>query len=105
MNEFKTSCAADRRLVKWEGINRNKYGQSVKKLQARIVKVQKEGRHNKVKTLQWILIHLFYAKALAVKRVTSNQGRYTSLRCRPCIMVYTKHPSSLFMGTSCLFLF
>ena len=50
----------------------------VRKLQARIVKAQKEGRHNKVKTLQWMLTHSFYAKALAVKRVTSNKGKNTS---------------------------
>jgi RNA-directed DNA polymerase len=48
---------------------------AVQKLQARIVKAQKEGRHNKVKALQW---NSFYAKALAVKRVTSNQGKNTS---------------------------
>ena len=79
MNEFKTSCAsADRKLFKWESIYWNKCEQSVKKLQARIVKAQKEGRHNKVKALQWTLTHSFYAKALAVKQVTSNQGRYTA---------------------------
>ena len=50
----------------------------VRKLQARIVKAQKEGRHNKVKALQWMLTHSFYAKALAVKRVTSNKGKNTS---------------------------
>jgi len=36
-----------------------------------------EGRYGKVKSLQWILTHSFYAKALAVKRVTSNKGRKT----------------------------
>ena len=34
----------------------------VKKLQMRIAKAQKEGRHNKVKALQWTLTHSFYAK-------------------------------------------
>ena len=51
---------------------------AVKKLQARIVKAQKEGKHGKVKSLQWVLTHSFYAKALAVKRVTSNNGKKTS---------------------------
>ena len=50
---------------------------AVRKLQARIVKAQKEGRYNKVKALQWTLTHSFYAKALAVKRVTSNGGGNT----------------------------
>jgi RNA-directed DNA polymerase len=31
-----------------------------------------------VKALQWLLTHSFYAKALAVKRVTSNSGSRTA---------------------------
>lgn len=44
----------------------------------RIVKTQQEGHYSKVKTLQWLLTHSFYAKALAVKRVTSNRGKNTA---------------------------
>ncbi len=44
----------------------------------RIVKAQQEGHYSKVKTLQWLLTHSFYAKALAVKRVTSNRGKNTA---------------------------
>jgi RNA-directed DNA polymerase len=51
---------------------------AVNKLQARIVKAQKEGRYGRVKALQWTLTHSFYAKALAVKRVTSNNGSKTA---------------------------
>ena len=70
MNETKTSCApADNRNLTWDGMNWSKCEAYVRKLQARIVKAQKEGRHNKVKALQWMLTHSFYAKALAVKRV------------------------------------
>ena len=36
------------------------------------------GHYNKVKSLQWLLTHSFYAKALAVKRVTSNKGKNTA---------------------------
>lgn len=36
-----------------------------------------EGKHNKVKALQWILTHSFNAKLLAVKRVTGNSGKRT----------------------------
>ena len=43
-----------------------------------IVKAQQEGHYSKVKTLQWLLTHSFYAKALAVKRVTSNRGKNTA---------------------------
>ena len=49
----------------------------VVRLQMRIAKAVQEGRHGKVKALQWLLTHSFYAKALAVKRVTSNKGKKT----------------------------
>lgn len=79
MNESKKSCApTDNKLKSWGNIDWLKCELFVRKLQARIVKAQKEGRHNKVKTLQWMLTHSFYAKALAVKRVTSNKGSKTS---------------------------
>ena len=52
MNEIKTSCApADSRNLTWDGMNWSKCETYVRKLQARIVKAQKEGRHNKVKAL------------------------------------------------------
>ncbi|HEO8095567.1 TPA: reverse transcriptase N-terminal domain-containing protein, partial [Streptococcus agalactiae] len=50
----------------------------VKKLQMRIVKAWKLGKFNRVKSLQHLLTTSFYAKALAVKRVTENQGKKTS---------------------------
>lgn len=79
MNEIKTSCApTDQKWETWEDIDWNKCQQSVRKLQERIVKAQKEGKHGKVKTLQWMLTHSFYAKALAVKRVSSNKGSKTA---------------------------
>ena len=43
----------------------------------RIAKAVKEGRWDKVKVLQYLLTRSFYAKALAVKRVTSNKGKKT----------------------------
>lgn len=49
----------------------------VRKLQMRIVKAQKAGRHNKVKALQWLLTHSYSAKILAVHRVTTNKGKNT----------------------------
>lgn len=80
MNEIKTSCASTDRTksITWETIEWNKCEREVKKLQARIVKAQKESKHNKVKALQWMLTHSFYAKALAVKRVSSNKGKATA---------------------------
>ena len=47
------------------------------RLQARIVKATQEGRWGKVKALQHLLTHSFSGKAIAVKRVTENQGKDT----------------------------
>ena len=71
-------CASPGIATCWEEIDWQKARAYVKKLQMRIVKAQKEGRYSKVKSLQWLLTHSFYAKALAVKRVTSNSGKRTS---------------------------
>ncbi len=61
----------------WDGINWAEVQRHVRGLQSRIVKATQEGRHNKAKALQWLLTHSFSGKALAVKRVTENQGRNT----------------------------
>ena len=71
-------CASPGIATCWEAIDWQKALAYVKKLQVRIVKAQKEGHYSKVKSLQWLLTHSFYAKALAVKRVTSNSGKRTS---------------------------
>ena len=71
-------CAPADRARSWESIDWKKAEAYVKKLQMRIVKAQQEGHYSKVKTLQWLLTHSFYAKALAVKRVTSNKGKNTA---------------------------
>lgn len=71
-------CASPGIATSWETIDWPTARAYVKKLQMRIVKAQKEGRYSKVKSLQWLLTHSFYAKALAVKRVTSNPGKKTS---------------------------
>lgn len=62
----------------WYKIDWAKCEREVKKLQMRIVKATQEGRYGKVKSLQWLLTHSFSAKALAVKRVTENQGSKTA---------------------------
>lgn len=63
--------------IGWDGIAWNKAMKSVYRLQMRIAKAYREGKHGKVKSLQWILTHSFYAKLLAVKRVTENKGAKT----------------------------
>lgn len=79
MNEIKKSCAStDSKQITWDSIDWLQCEIAVKKLQARIVKAQKEGKHGKVKSLQWVLTHSFCAKVLAIKRVTSNKGKKTA---------------------------
>ena len=91
-----TSCTAEMvhsstlRKVSWHSIDWKRAGRDVRRLQMRIAKAVKEGDDGRVKALQWTLTHSFYAKALAVKRVTSNKadanpympeyGRYFWLR-------------------------
>lgn len=55
-------CASPGIATCWEAINWQKALAYVKKLQVRIVKAQKEGHYSKVKSLQWLLTHSFYAK-------------------------------------------
>jgi RNA-directed DNA polymerase len=49
----------------------------VSRLQARIVKAQEQGKWNKVKVLQRLLVHSQSARVLAVNRVTENKGSKT----------------------------
>ena len=43
----------------WDSINWNIIESEVNRLQMRIAKAISEGRHGKVKSLQWILTHSF----------------------------------------------
>ena len=49
----------------------------MRRLQARIVQATRDGRWGKVKALQRLLTHSLSGKALAVRRVTENQGKHT----------------------------
>ena len=77
MNMDSSMCASSGHAGHWEQLDWNQCQRQVRRLQARIVKATREGRWGKVKTLQWLLTHSFAAKALAVKRVTENQGKKT----------------------------
>jgi RNA-directed DNA polymerase len=77
MNVEQSMCAASGPEAQWERIDWSQCEQKVRRLQARIVKATQEGRHVKVKALQWLLTHSFHGRALAVKRVTHNQGKNT----------------------------
>jgi len=62
---------------KWRSMNWKEAQRQVRRLQMRIAKAVKENRWNKVNALQQLLTYSFYAKLLAVKRVTSNKGKKT----------------------------
>jgi RNA-directed DNA polymerase len=63
--------------VLWSSINWKDAEKHVRRLQMRIAKAVMEKKWGKVKSLQNILTRSFYAKLLAVKRVTSNKGKNT----------------------------
>lgn len=64
--------STDWQTIPWQAIH-----ETVRRLQARIVKATQAGQWGKVKALQRLLTHSFSGKALAVRRVTENQGKYT----------------------------
>lgn len=67
-----SSTSGKRDSVNWKNIE-----SEVHRLQMRIAKAVSEGRHGKVKALQWLLTHSFHAKLMAVKRVVQNKGGKT----------------------------
>jgi len=69
--------AASHDPVDWHAIDWRRVKRTVRRLQARIVKATQAGRWGKVKALQHLLTHSFSGKALAVRRVTENQGKRT----------------------------
>jgi RNA-directed DNA polymerase len=77
MNMDSSMCASSSPANAWEQIDWSQCERQVSRLQARIVKATQEKRWGKVKALQRLLTCSFSGKALAVKRVTDNQGRRT----------------------------
>jgi RNA-directed DNA polymerase len=71
------SGAATHATIEWGQIDWHQHEQNVTRLQARIVKAEKEGRRGKVNALQRLLTHSFSGKVLAVRRVTTNRGKRT----------------------------
>jgi RNA-directed DNA polymerase len=69
------SASSDSAL--WQSINWKAVEANVLKLQMRIAKATRDGKHGKAKALQWILTHSRSAKLLAVKRVSQNKGSKT----------------------------
>lgn len=69
--------APSTRNIQWKAIDWTNVEYQVKRLQLRIAKAIKTGRYGKAKALQWLLTHSFFAKLLAIKRVTQNSGKRT----------------------------
>lgn len=70
-------CAASDTKGSWYNIDFKSAERSVKKLQKRIYVAYSRNDIDKMMYLQNRMIHSFYAKALAVKIVTSNRGKNT----------------------------
>ena len=67
----------DRLEYQWKSIDWKKAEAEVNRLQARIAKATQEKKWNTVKRLQYLLTHSYYAKVLAVRKVTTNKGKNT----------------------------
>ena len=74
----KQAAAIPTQPEQWHQINWRQAHSGVKRLQVRIAKAAKEGNWRKVKALQRLLTRSFNGKAIAVKRVTQNQGSRTA---------------------------
>ena len=68
----------ERLKQQWKTIDWKKAEAEVNKLQVRIAKATQEKKWNTVKRLQYLLTHSYYAKVLAVRKVTTNKGKNTS---------------------------
>jgi len=64
--------------VKWHAILWKNVNRTVRQLQTRIVKAMQAGKWHKVRSLQRLLVRSMSGKALAVRRVTENQGKRTA---------------------------
>src|SRR6266478_6062252 len=69
--------ASSNKVSDWEAIDWPKVRRGVRRLQLRIAKAIRAGKHGRAKALSWLLTHSRSAKLLAVKRVTENKGAKT----------------------------
>ena len=73
-----SACATTDLPRTWDQIDWRQCERHVMRLQVRIAKASREGKRGRVRALQWMLTHSFAARAVAVKRVTQNKGKYTA---------------------------
>lgn len=77
MTVCKNTDAVPTHGVQWDSIDWNQAHHVVMRLQVRIAKATRERRWRKVKALQWLMTHSYSAKIIAVKKITTNQGKRT----------------------------
>jgi RNA-directed DNA polymerase len=63
--------------VKWDFLDWELIKTKVKQLQIRIAEAIRESKYRKAKSLQWLLTHSYYAKLMAIRKVTQNRGSKT----------------------------
>jgi RNA-directed DNA polymerase len=63
--------------IKWESIDWAKAEEHVNRLRSKIAEAYSEGKKNRAKRIQHYLTNSFDAKCLAVRQVTTNQGKHT----------------------------
>jgi len=71
-------AASSREPPDWHAIDWHRVERHVRTTQRRIAKATQHGDWRRVKALQRSLVHSFSARALAVRRVTENQGKRTA---------------------------
>lgn len=76
-NNIALADAPSHDAIAWHAINWRETNRNVRRLQARIVKAVQAGKQHKVRALQRLLAHSLSGQAMAVKRVTENQGKNT----------------------------
>lgn len=76
--EHQSDSASSHIPTEWSAIDWRKVQKNVRVMQHRLAKATSDGNWRRVKALQRWLSRSFCAKALAVKRVTENQGKRTS---------------------------
>ncbi|MGE1062459.1 group II intron reverse transcriptase/maturase [Megasphaera paucivorans] len=84
MNSSKSTTGKPEKLkdtkalaLQWDSMNWCKIENDVNRLQSRIAKATADGERNRAKRLQYLLTHSFSAKAYAVRKAITNQGKKT----------------------------
>ena len=72
-----TGASSAKQVHPWDTIDWFQVEKHVKRLQMRIAKAVRENRYGRAKALQRLLTSSYYAKLMAVRRVTQNQGHKT----------------------------